>query len=130
MVSEFHVACELPVSNRPTLLVDREVASLRAELLSEEVGEYLQAVDADDLVRIADALADIVYVAYGAALTYGVDLDAVLREVHRSNMSKVNSDGSVRRREDGKVIKSESFSEPAIREVLARQSALEIWPDD
>ena len=71
-----------------------------------------------DLVGIADALADIVYVAYGTALTYGIDLDAVLHEVHRSNMSKLGSDGKPLIREDGKVLKSERYFPPDIESVL------------
>ena len=74
----------------------------------EEVGKFVAASEKGDLVGIADALADIVYVVYGTALTYGLDLDAVLREVHRSNMSKLGSDGKPLIRDDGKV-KDDSY---------------------
>jgi predicted HAD superfamily Cof-like phosphohydrolase len=70
------------------------------------------------LIGIADALADIVYVVYGAALTYGIDLDAVLREVHRSNMSKLDSDGKPVLRADGKVLKSDRYVRPDIAAAL------------
>lgn len=75
----------------------------------------------DDHVEVADALADIVYVAYGTALTYGIDLDAVLQEVHRSNMSKLGPDGRPILREDGKVLKGPGYFPPAIGEVLRTQ---------
>jgi predicted HAD superfamily Cof-like phosphohydrolase len=89
--------------------------------LEEEVGEFVAASEKGDLVGIADALADIVYVVYGTALTYGIDLDAVLREVHRSNMSKLGSDGKPLIRDDGKVIKSEKYAPPDIASVLRLQ---------
>lgn len=90
--------------------------------MEEEFGELIQAVAQRDLVAIADALADIVYVAYGTALTYGVDLDAVLHEVHRANMSKLDADGRPIRRADGKVLKSDRYSPPDVAAVLRRAS--------
>jgi predicted HAD superfamily Cof-like phosphohydrolase len=104
--------------------VDDAVAELRVRLLVEEVDEYAAASRSKDLVGIADALADIVYVAYGAALTYGIDLDVVLSEVHRANMSKLDADGRPSYRSDGKVVKSPRYSPPDVKGVLARQSAL------
>jgi NTP pyrophosphatase (non-canonical NTP hydrolase) len=98
--------------------IDRALARLRVALLEEEVGEFVAASEQGDLVGIADALADIVYVVYGTALTYGIDLDAVLREVHRSNMSKLGRDGEPLIREDGKVLKSETYFPPDIASVL------------
>ena len=71
----------------PSADIDHALAMLRVALLEEEVGEFVSASERRDLIGVADALADIVYVAYGTALTYGIDLDAVLHEVHRSNMS-------------------------------------------
>jgi len=85
----------------PSADIDHALARLRVALLQEEVGEFVAASERGDLNGVADALADIVYVAYGTALTYGIDLDAVLREVHRSNMSKLGSDGKPLIREDG-----------------------------
>ena len=82
----------------------------------------MTASQKEDLVAIADALADIVYVIYGTALTYGIDLDSVLREVHRSNMSKLGGDGKPLLRGDGKVIKSERYFPPDISSVLSTQS--------
>ena len=91
------------------------------DLLEEEVGEFVTASKTEDLVGIADALADIVYVIYGTALTYGIDLDSVLREVHKSNMSKLGGDGKPLLRGDGKVIKSERYFPPDISSVLSMQ---------
>jgi len=92
--------------------------------LEEECNEYVAAVAARDLVGIADALADIVYVVYGTALTYGIDLNLVLGEVHRANMSKLDSSGRPLKRDDGKVVKSDRYSPPDIAAVLKLQSPL------
>jgi predicted HAD superfamily Cof-like phosphohydrolase len=121
-VAAFHAAFGLPRSDRPTADVSARVAALRVRLLSEEVEEFAAATEAGDLVAIADALADIVYVAYGSAVTYGIDLDAVLAEVHRSNMSKLDADGRPLLREDGKVLKSASYTPPNIADILRTQS--------
>jgi predicted HAD superfamily Cof-like phosphohydrolase len=118
-VAEFHMAFNLPMRQVPSTEVDHDLARLRVALLEEEVGEFVAASGQSDLVGIADALADIVYVVYGTALTYGIDLDAVLREVHRSNMSKLDSDGKPLIRDDGKVLKSESYFPPDIESVLS-----------
>jgi predicted HAD superfamily Cof-like phosphohydrolase len=105
----------------PSADIDHALARLRVALLHEEVGEFVAASERGDLNGVADALADIVYVAYGTALTYGIDLDAVLHEVHRSNMSKLGSDGKPLIREDGKVLKSEQYFPPDIESVLRGQ---------
>ena len=117
-VAEFHMAFNLPMRQLPSTEIDHALARLRVALLEEEVGEFVAASEKGDLVGIADALADIVYVVYGTALTYGIDLDMVLREVHRSNMSKLGSDGKPLIRADGKVVKSEKYFPPDIESVL------------
>lgn len=121
-VAEFHMAFNLPTRQLPSAEIDHGLARLRVALLEEEVGEFVAASGKGDLVGIADALADIVYVIYGTALTYGIDLDTVLREVHRSNMSKLRSDGKPLIRDDGKVLKSENYFPPDIESVLSLQS--------
>ena len=123
---EFHAACGLPMQAAPSVDVDRDVARLRADLLLEESAEFATAMAEGDLVALADALADLVYVAYGAAVTYGIDLDAALLEVHRSNMTKVGDDGRTRQRADGKVLKSARYERPDIGRVLAEQRPLPI----
>ena len=120
-VADFHRAFNLPMRQSPSADVDKSLAKLRVALLQEEVGEFITASEKGDLVAIADALADIAYVVYGTALTYGIDLDSALREVHRSNMSKLGGDGKPLLRGDGKVIKSERYFPPDISSVLSTQ---------
>lgn len=118
MVREFHETFGLPVRALPTIpLPDEE--KLRVNLLQEEFKEYRTASYDHDIVDIADALADMVYVIYGTALTYGIDLDAVIAEVHRSNMSKLGPDGKPVYRADGKVIKGPHYLPPDVLGVLA-----------
>lgn len=104
--------------------MERSLEELRISLLEEEVSELVTATHARDLVGIADALADITYVVYGTALTYGIDLDCVLSEVHRSNMSKLDRKGKPIIRADGKVLKSERYSPPNVAAVLKHQVSL------
>jgi predicted HAD superfamily Cof-like phosphohydrolase len=120
-VAEFHRAFNLPMRQSPSTEIDDDLAKLRVDLLEEEVGEFVTASEKADVIGIADALADIVYVVYGTALTYGIDLDSVLREVHRSNMSKLASDGKPLIREDGKVLKSDRYFPPDIAAALGLQ---------
>jgi predicted HAD superfamily Cof-like phosphohydrolase len=111
MVAAFHKAFRLPRRKMPSLDgIDRPLIELRTRLLDEEAAEFAAAAAQRDLVGMADALADVVYVAYGTALTVGVNLDAVLDEVHRSNMSKLDAEGRPLLRYDGKVLKSPGYS--------------------
>lgn len=125
LVNAFHRAFGLPRRRSPSLEgVDRALIELRTRLLDEETAEFADAAARRDLVAMADALADIVYVAYGTALSFGMDLDAVLREVHRSNMSKLDESGRPVMRDDGKVLKSPRYSRPDVAGVLAEQYEL------
>jgi predicted HAD superfamily Cof-like phosphohydrolase len=117
-VGEFHRAYGLPVRESPTAAVGEDQVELRLALIEEEVGELADAARAGDLIGVADALADIVYVAYGTAHVYGIDLDAVLDEVHASNMTKLGADGRPIRRADGKVLKGPDYRPPDIAGVL------------
>jgi predicted HAD superfamily Cof-like phosphohydrolase len=123
-VAQFHASFGLPRRNSPTMDVPADLVELRVGLLAEEVDEFAAASAARDLVEVADALADLVYVAYGSAVTYGIDLDAVLAEVHRSNMSKLDADGRPVLRPDGKVLKSDRYTPPDVAGVLRQQSPL------
>jgi predicted HAD superfamily Cof-like phosphohydrolase len=123
-VATFHAAFGLPLQNAPTRDVPDALAVLRVQLLAEEAEEFKAAAQAGDLIAVADALADVVYVAYGSAVTYGIDLDAVLAEVHRSNMSKLDADGRPLLREDGKVLKSSRYTPPDVAGVLRHQRPL------
>jgi hypothetical protein len=96
---------------------DGDVRALRIALLVEEMKEYLAAEQQDNIVEIADGLADVVVIAYGTACAYGIDLDAVLAEVYRSNMSKV-IDGEVIYSSEGKVLKPDTYSPPAVADVI------------
>lgn len=125
-VAAFHRAFDLPRRARPSTDVSADLAMLRVALLEEEITEFTVATNARDIIELADALADIVYVTYGAALTYGIDLDAVVREVHRSNMSKLDRHGRPVLRADGKVIKSDRYRPPDLAPVLLRQAALPV----
>lgn len=140
LVKEFHETYNLPIRTTPD--VDVPEVGLRLDLIMEEVIELIHALygerasnvidvawkvarDADDgnrdIVEVADALADIEYVVHGAALVFGIDLDAVLQEVQASNMSKLDENGKPIYREDGKVLKGPNFFEPKIEEELKNQ---------
>lgn len=117
-VCDFHLSYDLPVAAAPSAAIPAEQAALRQALIDEEIGELREAAAAGDIVAIADALADVVYVAYGTACVYGIDLDAVLDEVHASNMTKLGADGRPIRRADGKVLKGPDYRPPDIARVL------------
>lgn len=114
LVSEFHQRFRLPARGFPVERISAAEVDLRRRLLAEEFTEYLTAIDTGDLVGIADALADMVYVIYGTALHYGIDLDGVLAEVHRSNMTKTGHDG-------GKAIKGNGYQPPDIAGIIRDQ---------
>ena len=116
-VKEFMEAFGQEVKETPKL-VDHKTAMLRLKLILEEY-EELDAADADgDLVSIADALSDILYVVYGAAHAYGIPIDECFDEVHNSNMSKLGEDGKPIYREDGKILKGPYFYEPKLKGIL------------
>lgn len=117
MVKQFHETYDLPIAETPGHPPEDRIR-LRKELISEEYWEYDRAVEKNDLVNIAQELADLLYVVYGAALEYGFNLDEVVAEVHRANMSKLDSDGSVIRRNDGKVLKGPNYKAPDIEAIL------------
>ena len=122
MVREFHEAFQPPLRDAPKASVPAELVETRRCLLKEEVGELDDACAEGNLIGIADSLADVVYVAYGTALTFGIDLDRVLAEVHRSNMSKLGPDGQPLIAPSGKVIKGPLYQPPRI--------ACTLWPTD
>lgn len=93
---------------------------LRYNLMREENEEYLEACRKGDLIEIADALGDMMYILYGTMCRHGLQdhMAAVFDEIHRSNMSKLDADGRPIYREDGKVLKSEQYFRPDIKGVL------------
>ncbi len=111
-VTEYNAKYHEPPRTTPTVPPWGERLECEA-LLGEEMAEYQEASAESDIVEVADALADIVYTAYSVACRWGIPLDAVIREVHRSNMTKtVNPEG-------GKALKLDDFQEPRIAAVLA-----------
>ena len=115
-VKDFHIAFGQRVGDKPELPESGE-RTLRQMLLAEEMWEYSKAERENDIVEIADALADIIYIACGTAVSYGIPLDKVFEEVHRSNMAKL-VDGKVIRREGGKIQKPEGWTPPDIKAIL------------
>jgi predicted HAD superfamily Cof-like phosphohydrolase len=97
---------------------DFSTRELRLELIREEVEELQTGIENQDLVEIADALTDILYVVYGAGHAFGIDLDACYAEVHSSNMSKLGEDGKPMKRPDGKVMKGPNYFEPDLGYIL------------
>lgn len=97
---------------------DIDTRSIRATLLHEEHLEVQEALASGVRVAIAKELADLVYVAYGTALVYDIDLDEALREVHKSNMTKLDDDGKPILREDGKVLKGPNYIPPNMKGAL------------
>lgn len=118
MVAQFRHHFGLPVKSFPS--IEGVDLDLHEKLLAEELEEFIQAADDRDPVELLDALADLVYVAYGCALDCGFDLDAALAEVHRSNLSKLMPDGTVLRRDDGKVLKGPNFTPPDLRALAGK----------
>jgi len=115
MVEEFMDAFGQDVEKTPLM---SGVAELRYELIREELEEMREALDNKDLIGVADALTDLLYVVYGAGHSFGLDLDACFKEVHRSNMSKLGADGKPIYREDGKVMKGTNYSTPDLKKTL------------
>ncbi|MFF2200147.1 MazG nucleotide pyrophosphohydrolase domain-containing protein [Streptomyces sp. NPDC058145] len=120
LVREFHLAFGLDAHSTPTEVAPA-LAAQRGELLAEEAAEVAEVSVEGPLDRLAHELADVVYVAYGTALVHGIDLDEVIAEIHRANMSKLGPDGQVARRADGKVLKGEHYRAPDVTAVLRRQ---------
>ena len=118
-VKNFHVGADQRVGETPSLPGNYHDAerTLRRALLDEEFREYNDAEMQDDLVEIADALADMIYIICGTAVSYGIPLDKVFEEVHNSNMAKF-VDGKVLRREDGKILKPDGWKPPDVKKIV------------
>ena len=118
-VKDFHIAFGQRVGQSPLIPEDYNERDLRINLLEEEFKEYMNAEEKNDITEIADALADIIYIACGTAVSYGIPLDEVFTEVHRSNMAKL-VDGKPIYREDGKVMKPAGWTPPDVAGVLKK----------
>lgn len=112
-VLAFHRCLGLDIGERPAL-ASPDVVALRRRLIAEETVELDAALAAGDIVRVADALADLLYVTYSAAISFGIDLRPIFAEVHRVNLEKVG--GPIRA--DGKVLKPRDWTPPAIEPLL------------
>ena len=97
------------------------VQKLRLDLIEEELQELKDALVDKNLIETIDALGDLLYVCYGALISFGVDADKVFSEIHESNMSKLDAKGKVIRRIDGKILKSKLFRQPDIAKILEAQ---------
>jgi len=125
MVLEFYRAFNVDIGVTPDLSErTRDLLDLKFRLIDEEVSELSKALEIKDLVATADALGDLLYVTYGAAIAFGIDLDAVVEEIHRSNMTKLGEDGKSIHREDGKILKGPNFEEPKLLDVFLHQKGL------
>lgn len=122
LVGEFHRAFGLPIRTVPSGSIPRREGAMRQLILDEEVEELRRAVSEADVIGIADALADIVYVICGTAHCYGIDLDAAFAEVHRSNMTKLDREGLPIHRSDGKVLKGSRYEPPDLKRALGLSS--------
>jgi predicted HAD superfamily Cof-like phosphohydrolase len=120
-VAEFHEVFQIGNAEKITLIEERDYM-LRYNLIKEENEEYLDACKNGDIVEIADALGDQLYILFGTILKHGLQhkIEEVYDEIHRSNMSKLDENGQPIFREDGKILKSANYFRPAIKPILDR----------
>lgn len=121
-VTDFHTAFGLTINDFPTVKLPREILQLRYNLMKEENEEYLEAVENNDEVEVADALGDMLYILCGTIISHGMQhkIEAVFDEIQRSNMSKLDVDGQPIYREDGKVLKGPNYFKPDIASILKK----------
>jgi len=119
-VKQFHSSFGLGISEVPKATLGKAVNLLRYNLMKEENEEYLEAVQNNDLVEIADALGDMLYILCGTIIEHGLQykIEEVFDEIQRSNMSKLDHDGKPIYREDGKVMKGPNYFKPNFEEIL------------
>ena len=106
------------VKTKPSFSTDK-INSLRYDLIKEELEELKEAMNNKDLLEVADALTDILYVAYGAGHAFGIDLDKCFDEVQNSNMSKLGEDGNPIYNESGKVMKGPNYFKPNLSKFIS-----------
>jgi predicted HAD superfamily Cof-like phosphohydrolase len=121
-VRDFHDAFRVPVRHTPSTELPNNEIELRFNLMKEENEEYLEAAKNGDIVEIADALGDMLYILCGTINAHGLQekMASVFEEIQRSNMSKLDDNGQPIYREDGKVMKSSNYFKPDIRSILER----------
>tara|TARA_B110000003_G_scaffold259500_1_gene279566 strand:- start:10673 stop:11059 length:387 start_codon:yes stop_codon:yes gene_type:complete len=120
-VHEFHSAFKLGIKNEPTADLGEAKNLLRFNLMKEENEEYLEAANDNDLIEVADALGDMLYILAGTIIEHGMQhkIVEVFDEIQRSNMSKLGDDGNPIFREDGKVLKGPNYFKPNITSILS-----------
>ena len=120
-VEKFHETYQLLSNHSPTVDVPVAIKTLRYELMKEENEEYKEAVANNDMVEVADALGDMLYILCGTIITHGMQhkIGEVFEEIQRSNMSKLGPDGKPIYREDGKVMKGPNYFKPDIAKILS-----------
>jgi predicted HAD superfamily Cof-like phosphohydrolase len=118
-VAEFHEVFRIGNAEKVGLISERDY-TLRYNLIKEENEEYLEACKNGDIVEIADALGDQLYILFGTILKHGLEhkIEEVYDEIHRSNMSKLDDEGNPIFREDGKILKSQRYFKPDIKSIL------------
>ncbi len=119
-VEKFHDSFRVGNNYSPTVALSDEEKELRFNLMKEENEEYLEAAKNNDLVEVADALGDQLYILCGTILRHGLQhkIEEVFQEIQRSNMSKLDANGNPIYREDGKVMKSDLYFKPDIKSIL------------
>tara|TARA_B100002051_G_C16571744_1_gene552958 strand:- start:303 stop:692 length:390 start_codon:yes stop_codon:yes gene_type:complete len=119
-VKEFADTFNIEYSDNMNANIDESIIDLRFRLMQEENLEYLEAAKNKDIVEIADALGDILYILCGTILTHGLQhkIVEVFDEIQRSNMSKLDANGKPVFREDGKILKGPNYFQPKIKEIL------------
>lgn len=122
-VQDFHEAFGLGVEHKPVAKLSVQKLKLRFDLMDEENKEYLEAAENDDLIEVADALGDMLYILCGTILEHGMQykIEEVFNEIQRSNMSKLGEDGKPIYREDGKVMKGPNYFKPNLESILAKE---------
>jgi len=106
------------VKTKPSFSTDK-INKLRIDLIQEELEELTDAMQRKDLLEVADALTDILYVTYGAGHSFGIDLDKCFNEVQNSNMSKLGKDGKPIYNESGKVMKGPNYFKPDLKKFIS-----------
>ena len=119
-VKEFHSAFGLGIKEHPEANLGEPKNLLRYNLMKEENEEYLEAANNNDLVEVADALGDMLYILCGTIIEHGMQhkIEEVFNEIQASNMSKLGADGKPIYREDGKVLKGPNYFKPDIQKIL------------
>ncbi len=117
MVKKFHEIYGCNINEIPKL-PNKSERELRKKLLKEEYEEYLDGEENNNIVEISDALADMLYIIYGTAVSYGIPINKIFQEVHESNLSKCDENGNPIIREDGKILKGKNYFTPKIEKIL------------